>query len=208
MLVGNSMGGTLSILQAANEPSTVKSLILSSPVVPIARGGFPSPAVVAAFALYRTPGLGELFGRFRIKGLPPEREVALGFRMTAADPSRIGPEVVAAHVEMTRVRHRNPDAVPAFLEAARSLLFLVARPRLARELMDRVSCPVLMIQGSQDKLVPAAFGRATAGAYPAWDFRLVKDAGHVVQIELPEQWLTEVEPWVTAVVAPRPAARA
>ncbi|MFN2543257.1 MAG: alpha/beta fold hydrolase, partial [Actinomycetota bacterium] len=75
VLVGNSMGGAISVLQAALEPGSAEGLVLTSPALPWGRGGRPDPMVVAAFAMYQLPGVGERFMRERAKRLGPERLV-------------------------------------------------------------------------------------------------------------------------------------
>lgn len=206
VLVGNSMGGSLSILQAAVEPWSVAGLILSSPAVPWARGGRPAAIVAGSFALYRIPGIGERFGRWRIQALTPERIVEMGFHLTTADPASVDEGTWAAHVEMARERQADPDAVPAFLEAARSLLSLGSRRKLARDLMRRVSCPVLHLHGGRDRFVPLAFAKA-ASLQPNWELRVFDDLGHALQIEAPDLWLDAVGEWLDRAPLAERAAR-
>src|SRR6266496_2614192 len=115
VLVGNSMGGALSLIQAAYEPSSVQGLVLTSPALPWARGGMPSALVLAAFAMYRMPRLGEWFVRSRSNRLGPERLIEEGFKIVMADPKAVDPALVAAHVETARLHAEDPDAIPAFL---------------------------------------------------------------------------------------------
>ena len=75
IVCGNSMGGAIGILQAAVEPSTVAGLVLTSSVLPWVRGGFPHPAVMAAFALYDLAGAGERLIRARMQRMSPEHVV-------------------------------------------------------------------------------------------------------------------------------------
>ena len=129
VLVGNSMGGGVSMLQAALEPANVEALVLSNSVFPFAQGRVPAPVVLPGFGLYQIPRVGEWASRQRVTGLEAERAVELGLRIIAADPSTIPPELVRLHVEQL-VRHQaDEDAGPAFLEAARSLMALGAPPR-------------------------------------------------------------------------------
>jgi pimeloyl-ACP methyl ester carboxylesterase len=196
ILVGNSMGGGLSILQAAIEPTSVDGIVLSSSIVPWARGGWPAPQVVGAFVMYRLPGVGLAAGRIRMSALDPERIVRTGFKMTTARPAAIDPEVVRIHVDMARIRAKDADAPPAFIEAARSLLRLGRRPQIARAAMDAVSCPVLMMHGAKDKLVPVEYADAAAAREPLWRYRRFPDLGHVMQLEAPERWFEAVGGWL------------
>ena len=201
VLVGNSMGGGIAMLQAALEPTTVEGLVLSNSVFPYARGSLPAPVVVAGFALYRVPRIGEWAARQRITRLEAERAVEIGFRIIAADPSTIPDELVRLHVEQLIRHQQDPDAGPAFLEAARSLMSLRRRPGLARWILDEIKAPVLAIHGRQDRLVPVGYARAAARAHPWWELRVLPGVGHVPQMEAPERWLGAVEDWLTRVSA-------
>jgi pimeloyl-ACP methyl ester carboxylesterase len=195
VLGGNSMGGGLGILQAAVEPSSVDGLILTCSVFPWAPGALPHPLVMASFATYRVPALGEAVFAARLRAMEPERAVRLGFSYVAADPSSIPEDVVGLHVELMRERHTDPDAVPAFLETARSMLRLGKRPDVARRALDGVKAPVLVLHGRRDRLVPAVFAEAELRRHPSWRGRIFPDLGHAPMLEAPGRWLAEVADW-------------
>ena len=189
---GNSMGGAIGILQAAVEPSSLNGLVLTASVFPWARGAWPHPAVMGAFAMYDLPGIGERLVSARVGRVDPERVVRLALWLTTSDPSRIPPDVVRMNVELIRERRDDPDGPRAYVEAARSLLRLGRRPDVARRALDRVACPVLVLHGRRDRLVPAAFAEATLARYPTWRGRIFPDLGHVPQMEDPGRWLGEL----------------
>jgi pimeloyl-ACP methyl ester carboxylesterase len=195
VLGGNSMGGALSILQAAVEPSSADGLVLTCSVFPWAPGAFPHPLVMASFATYRVPSLGEAVFAARLKAMAPERAVRLGFSYVATNPAAIPDEVVALHVELMRERRGDPDAVPAFLETARSMLRLGKRPYVARRALDAIEAPVLVLHGRRDKLVPAAYAEAELRHHPSWRGRIFPDLGHAPMLEAPGRWLGEVADW-------------
>jgi pimeloyl-ACP methyl ester carboxylesterase len=204
---GNSMGGGYAMLLAAFEPDLVDGLLLTSSVFPWAPGGWPSPIVVGGFALYRTPVLGDRAVRERFRRLDPERVVRWGFRITAADPSAIPEEVVEAHVALLRERQNQVGAAVAFVEAARSILALGARPRLTARAMDAIRCPVLVVHGTRDRLVPIAYARSAVRRHPAWRYRFLPRVGHVPQLEAPDRWLDAAEGWLDGLEEPQtPAA--
>jgi pimeloyl-ACP methyl ester carboxylesterase len=196
VVVGNSMGGGYAMLVAAFEPEVVDGLVLTGSVFPWAAGGLPSPLVVSGFAVYRAPVLGEWVVRERFRRVDPELVVRWGFRMTAEDPSSIPPDVVRAHVALVRERRHEADGAEAFVEAARSILALGARPEVARRVMDAIDAPVLVIHGVRDRLVPVAFARAAVDRHPSWRYRFLPRVGHVPQLEAPERWLAAVEDWL------------
>jgi pimeloyl-ACP methyl ester carboxylesterase len=198
VLCGSSMGGGLSILQAAIEPETVRALVLTGSMFPIARARLPHPAVTAAFALYAIPGVGETLMEQRLRRLAPDRAVALGFLVNAADPRTIPREVVRLHEEQLRDTQGDPDIVPAFLDAARSVVRLARRPDVARRALDRIRCPVLVLHGRHDRLVPLAHAQAEVARHPDWQARVFPDVGHVPMMEAPGRWLSAVAEFLAA----------
>jgi pimeloyl-ACP methyl ester carboxylesterase len=201
IVAGNSMGGGYAMLVAAFEPELVDGLILTGSVFPWVPGGWPSPLVIGGFSLYRTPIVGDLVARGRVRHADPEVVVRWGLRLTTADPSSIPPEVVRAHVALIRERQRDPDGAAAFIEAARSILWLGARPRLSSRVTDAISCPVLVVHGTRDRLVPLAFARSAVERHPRWRYRFLTNVGHVPQLEAPGRWITAVEGWLGALEA-------
>jgi pimeloyl-ACP methyl ester carboxylesterase len=200
VLCGNSMGGALAILQAAVEPGSVAGLTLTCSVFPPSRGGAPHPIVGAVFGLYGTPRLGDWLVRARFHRGDVDRLVRAGFAMIAADPRSIPDDVIRATIELERRRRADPETPEAFLSAARSMLRLGRRPDVARRAMDNVRCPVLVLHGRRDRLVPAAWAEAAIAAHPAWRYRFFSDLGHVPQLESPGRWLSAIADWYAETV--------
>jgi pimeloyl-ACP methyl ester carboxylesterase len=159
---------------------------------------------MAGFGLYQVPRVGEWFSRQRLNGLDAERAVRVGLRIIAADPTRIDPVLVRVHVEQLLRHQDDGDAGAAFLEAARSLMALGRRPKVARRILDAVTCPVLVIHGREDRLVPLRYAQEALAGHPDWEMRLLPRVGHVPQMEAPERWLSAVTGWLEGkVVAAR-----
>ena len=59
ILMGNSMGGMISLLEASAAPDAVVGLILVDPALPFVPAR-PDPLVAAMFAMFAVPGLGRL----------------------------------------------------------------------------------------------------------------------------------------------------
>ena len=195
VLAGSSMGGALSILQAAVEPASVSGLVLTNSVFPWRFGATPHPLILASFGIYATPGLGERFVSWRLRRMDPEQTVRLSLRILAADPGSIPEDVVRLLVELARERRDEPDVARAFLQAARSMLRLGRRPETARRALDNITCPVLVLHGRRDRLVPVAYAEAELSRHPAWRGRFFRDLGHIPQMEAPGRWLAEVADW-------------
>ena len=202
VLVGNSMGGGIAMLEAALEPKAVHALVLSNSVFPWKRGAFPAPIVMLGFALYEMPRVGEWASRQRLTRLEADRAVRLGLRIITADPASVSEDMVRLHVEQLVGLQGEADAGPAFLEAARSLLALGRRREVVRWLVNAVSCPVLVIHGREDRLVPLGFAMGALEMRPEWEMRLIPKVGHVPQMEAPERWLAAVEDWLAGVPLP------
>ena len=195
VLAGSSMGGALSILQAAVEPSSVGGIVLTNSVLPWRFGAAPHPLILASFAMYATPGLGERFVSWRLHQMDPEQTVGLSLRILAADPATIPEDVVRLLVDLARKRRDDPDVARAFLQAARSMLRLGRRPETARRALDNITCPVLLLHGCRDRLVPVAFAEAELARHPEWRGRFFREMGHIPQMEAPGRWLAEVADW-------------
>ena len=200
VLSGHSMGGVIAILQAAVEPGSTAGLVLTSSALPWSRGGLPHPAVIGAFALYDTPGIGDRFARVRMSRMDPEQVVRFGYRMVATDPSSIPDEIVRMSVDLVRERQSDPDAPDAFLDAARSMLRLGKRPDVSARALAAIACPVLLLHGRRDRFVPAAFAKAVLAAHPSWRGRILPGIGHAPQMEAPGRWLAEVADWYAEAV--------
>jgi pimeloyl-ACP methyl ester carboxylesterase len=195
VVVGNSMGGAIGILQAAVASESLAGLVLTSPALPKVGRIWQHPSFAAALALYDVPVLGTALATTRVRSLDAERLVRLGFRITTSDPASIPDDVVELHVDAVRDHQDDPGAVAAFEQATRSMLALGRRPDLTERALGNVRCPVLLLHGRRDRLVPASYAEAALERYPAWRGRIFPDLGHVSQLEAPGRWLSEVADW-------------
>jgi pimeloyl-ACP methyl ester carboxylesterase len=196
ILMGNSMGGMISLLEAGAERDTVAGLILVDPALPIVPAR-PDPTVAALFAAYATPGVARLLMRRRAR-LSPERMVAETLALCCVDPTRIPEPVLAEHVEVARRRAGLADVGDDFLTAARSVLATSGYMRGLpyRRGIRTIQAPVLLMHGERDRLVPVVAARAVARANPAWTLVVLPDAGHVPQLELPGQSARIILDWL------------
>jgi pimeloyl-ACP methyl ester carboxylesterase len=196
ILMGNSMGGMISLLEASAAPATVAGLVLVDPALPFVPAR-PDPAVAAMFALFLTPGLRQAVQARRRRQAPAEL-VAGVLRLCCADPSRIDPEVIARHVEVAAQRARFPGIEADFAAAVRSVVRTVGYPlgRAYARRIRSVTCPVLLIHGTADRLVPVAAARAAARDNPSWLLREFPGVGHVPQLEAPQDTADAILRWL------------
>ena len=196
ILVGNSMGGLISILQTAAAPETVRGLVLIDPAMPPPRQT-PDRKVAGQFLLYALPGLGELYVRRVMSRRPPELAVQQLVELCFADPSRADPAMLTASIALTAERqHREHSNAAAFLAASRSLMRVVGQRHRYWEMMAAVRVPVLLIGGEADRLVPAASMRQAAARNPRWETVTLPGVGHTPQLEVPDIVISTVRDWL------------
>jgi pimeloyl-ACP methyl ester carboxylesterase len=75
-----------------------------------------------------------------------------------------------------------------------------------RRAIAAITCPVLLLHGTRDRLVPIAVARAAARAHPAWTMIEMPGAGHVPQLEAPDDTASAITSWLGN--AGQPAAQA
>ena len=196
ILAGNSMGGLISLMQAAAAPETVRGLVLIDPALPPPRQT-PDGRVAGRFLLYALPGLGELYVRAVMSRQPPELAVQRVIELCFADPSRADPAMLTASIALATERQRQEHSnAAAFLAASRSLMRVVGQRHRYWEMMASVRVPVLLIGGEADRLVPAASMRHAAARNPCWETVMLPGVGHTPQLEVPDNVIGTVREWL------------
>lgn len=195
ILIGSSMGGALALVQAARAPSSVTGLVLSGALLPAFEDGRSPRAAVVSFTLarLRRRARGVLRAGRILRGR--EAVVAAGIQAVTADPRSIDPIVLEASEASAREQGLLP-AARAYVQAASSTMRLLSSPARFAELLDRVRCPVLVIHGRDDPIVPVRFAAAAARAHPAWRMVVLDGVGHLPHLERRDEWLAVVEPWI------------
>jgi pimeloyl-ACP methyl ester carboxylesterase len=200
ILVGNSMGGLISILHTAAEPDTVQGLVLIDPALPLPRGRL-DPRVTGQFLLYALPGLGEAFVRRYMMQRSPELAVQQLLELCFADPSRANPRMTAAEIALIERRkpvspHQATVRARTFLSASRSLLLVLARRGRYRDMMAGIDVPVLLIGGEDDRLVQVASMRQAAARNPRWESVFLAGVGHTPMLEVPDMTTDTIRGWL------------
>jgi len=127
VLVGNSMGGMISIFTAASAPRAVSGLVLLDPALPGGRRALDGP-VAGQFLLYALPFIGERVLWLRRTRHNPLRRVRDMLRLVGVDPDSVPVEVVDRSVTLLEEREDVEGMDKAFLVAARSLLKILVDP--------------------------------------------------------------------------------
>jgi pimeloyl-ACP methyl ester carboxylesterase len=201
VLMGNSMGGAISLLETAKSPELVAGLVLVDPALPRPALAPIDPRVAATFAMMSLPGVGEAALNRRRRRRTPEQQVRETLALCCVDPSRIPPDVLALGIALTEERLGQPSGPRDFLDAARSLVRMLARSRKFRAAMAGVTAPVLLIHGDADRLVSLRVARAVADANPRWRFEVARGIGHVPQLEAPDWTAALVLDWLDSLAS-------
>lgn len=205
VLMGNSMGGHIAMLEAADHPQWVSALILVDPAIPGVHVRRPDQTMLGVMAAITLPGLADMVIDRRARLLGPEGLVRETIALVAADPSRIDATMIDAHIQLMRERENlGRQNSRAFLQAIRSLGLRMADPRFWAR-MRKVEAPSLVIHGELDRLIPLSAARDLARRRPDWTFEVIEGVGHVPMMETPELFLRVVDQWMTYRIAPEPA---
>ncbi|MDQ1663693.1 MAG: hypothetical protein QOJ68_3673 [Blastococcus sp.] len=204
VLVGNSMGGMISILVAGERPDAVSSLVLLDPAVPGPRRAL-DPLVALMFVIYAIPMVGERFLAKRRTSTSARERVIETLKLCGVDPDAVPPMVIDRSITLLDERADVEGMDKAFLGAARSLLKLLIDPRRYRKAMGSIRLPVLLVHGDRDRLVPVAAARDIARRHPSWRYLELAGVGHVPQLQVPAEvasalvdWLAETQSSSTA----------
>ncbi|HKC20217.1 MAG TPA: alpha/beta hydrolase [Candidatus Dormibacteraeota bacterium] len=205
LIIGNSMGGHISILEAANHPESITAMVLVDPAIPGTHVTRPQPPMLGVIAALSVPGLAQTLIDRQTRTLGAEALVARAFALVCADPSRLDADVVAAHVRLTREReHLGRQAGRALVQATRSIGLRMADPRFWSK-VAAVRSPALLVHGSLDRLIPLPAARELARRRPDWKFEVFEDVGHVPMLETPGRFMHALTAWSAYRIPSAPA---
>src|ERR1019366_1588130 len=200
VLMGNSMGGLLSIGAAARHPSLIDALVLVDPAVPAPGHEFP-PRLDRVSRTFLATAFMPRWGAKRLSGavagLGPESLVRETMRLVSGDASRIESTVVDAHIALEAERLAESSWHESFYAATRWLVAALALKRKVLRWVQEVVAPTLLLQGDRDRLVPVASARNIASLRPDWEYHEFAGAGHVPMLEVPGEFVAVVNDWLT-----------
>ena len=195
-LVGNSMGGLVSMIAAVEHASRVDRLVLLNPALPVSRRRPPDLEVLTKLIGPLVPGIGVPAFRVYRAAHSPEEETAETLRMITADPETVPEWARERLTDANRRRRGHGWAIPSFLEADRSIARYVLRPRRFTGLIHKISAPTLLVHGSEDRLVSVDSARWVAAQRPDWTYREMEGVGHVPMLEAAEWFVDLVTDWL------------
>ena len=181
-LVGNSMGGRVSMEMAMSSPERVAAIACLCPA--------------AAFS-YR-PGL--LLARLMrpewsvLAGRLPRKRIREGMRHLFADPTCVETDWYEAAIDDFLDVWKNPRARIAFSRSLRNIY--LDEPEGERGFWNRLSfmeTPALFIYGRRDALITHRFGHKIRKHVPHATVKVWNDCGHVPQIEFPDRTIRSID---------------
>jgi pimeloyl-ACP methyl ester carboxylesterase len=169
-LVGNSLGGAVAVMVAAERPERVERLVL------IDSAGFNYAAADRPWLLR---AMGSPAAAAVVERLPVKRRlIAQGLRQVFHDDAKVTDERIDAYAR--------PMMRPGAIAAAAGVLR--GRPPAPIEAqLRRVRAPALVIWGADDGWIPPAHARRFAEALPGAEVAMIEDCGHVPQEEKPAE---------------------
>ena len=182
-LMGNSLGGAVSVQVAGRRPDLIASLSLISPAMPhgrVGRGNVHLPVVAI-------PGVGDALVK-RYAQVPAEVRMQSTVDACFAEPGRLDDDVRSALLDEVLARDALTYSRDAFLSSLRGLMgsFFGAGPRRPWRLAAAYPGPVLALYGEDDILVDARGASRAARHFADPEVVLIPDCGHVAQMEHPD----------------------
>jgi pimeloyl-ACP methyl ester carboxylesterase len=182
-LVGNSLGGAVSVKVAAARPDLVRTLTLVSPALP----EVPPQRTALPTALISVPGIPALYLR-ATRNWPAERRTRELLALCYGDPTVVGEQARAEAAAEYRRRIELPYFWDVMVRSTRGIVdayTLGGQHALWRQ-AERVLAPTLLVYGGRDKLVSVRVARRAARAFRDSRLLIIPDSGHVAMMEHPE----------------------
>lgn len=180
-LVGNSMGGRISMEVAMRAPERVEAIACLCPAAAFSN----RPGLLLARLM--RPELSVLAGRL------PRKRMREGMRYLFADPNCVENDWYDAAIDEFLDVWKSPRARIAFSRALRNIY--LDQPEGERGFWHRLSfmrTPALFIYGKHDTLISHRFGHKIRKHLPKATVKVWGDCGHVPQIEFPERTIRTI----------------
>jgi pimeloyl-ACP methyl ester carboxylesterase len=170
VVVGNSLGGAIALRMAGLAPDRVAGMVLASPAMT-------GSEVFLPFRLMTLPLLGEVMTK------PGKLSVEQQFAALFHDPA-------VATDDLRRIVWRNvhkDGAAGTLLATLRKTLWIGGVRKSywlrSRDLLKSAICPILLVHGKQDVVLPFQQSVVCAALAPRSTLRLIEGCGHTPQIE-------------------------
>lgn len=199
LVIGNSMGGLISILLAARQPETVRALVLVNPASPVARWRRVRPLSAVTLGTPLIPLLARpLINAYRASHTP-EVGVEYSYRFVTADPSTVASVALDDALEVATLRRTQPWSASVLTKASRSIAPYVLTKGKYTSVVHGVSQPTLLIHGAKDDVIQMESAVWVASQRPDWTAVYFEDLGHVPMIEAPQRFMSVFRTWEDAI---------
>lgn len=156
ILIGHSMGGLLAQILAAR--LTVRAAVLIAPAPPAGVQAVRWSNLLATRNVISSPGF------WNRAHLPPPHLADWGLLHKVREPRRS--EIRAAML---------PESGRAYSEI---VFWWLDRRRASQVDADRVTCPLLVLSGAEDRVIPSSVVRSVAERYPQAELAVLSGRGH------------------------------
>lgn len=181
-VLGSSLGGSMAQAMALRHPDLIRSIIVI--------GGFSEldRAMETNFSLRK-----KIIAKL---GMSEELADFMGLSTMTREFMDTDEGLAAMQANQAKIRTNSPELYTAFLNAVlswgRRLPGQENEP-LYTELIEKITCPTLVIAGDNDYFIPASFSRKIADAIPGARYAEVVDGGHIPFIEKPDDTVALVK---------------
>lgn len=184
-LIGNSMGGAISLLLAARRPDLVRSLTLISPAMPDRR---PDPRRLSdpRIALAYLPIVGRRVRR-QLARMTPYEQTEQMLKLCCADPAALPRHRLD---ELVNEHHARAGLNWTQTALARSTMSIFRTwftwgPGSLWSVASAVRAPTLVVWGTEDRIISVRRAARTAQLIPRARLLILPRTGHVAQLERP-----------------------
>jgi len=202
IIVAASFGAVGAILLAKKHPELVLGLVLVSPILfsPFQFLLKSNSRMISLFFL--VPGVRSTLCWILDRVVSPEFLVKKSLSHACVSPALVPQAIVDLHISVCSFRSDNRClSFPTAQSLSRHLAYLRRNHRrLSRP--ATLSCPVLVIWGRKDEVVPIAKAEILQKQNPEWRFRVIDSTAHAPHIEQPDivanhliAWMKESTPF-------------
>lgn len=202
VLIGNSMGGLISMMVAMEYPDLVDALVLIDPAAPVTNWLTVKPHAAARLSTPLVPWAGaKVVDAYRSR-LSIDASVNESLHFVAKDADALDPQVWEDAREMAELRRTRDYSTDVLVEAVNSIAPYVLTKRRFAPMLHRISQPTLLVHGTEDDLIQIQTARWMARQRPDWTAAFFEGVGHVPMLEIPDRLLSVIETWERSVLDP------
>jgi pimeloyl-ACP methyl ester carboxylesterase len=187
-LVGNSMGGAVSVRVAGTRPDLVRTLTLVSPAMPFLDPRRSAQGRLAPFAMLPHA---HRIAAWRLSTIPPEQMARMVLAACVGDPESIPAQRIAEARAEVELRYTVPWYADAYVRTLRGLVLSFLRAYLPGagslwRIAARIEVPTLVVAGQRDQIVDVRVAPQVARVIPDSRLLTIGGVGHVAQMERPD----------------------